>query len=972
MMAKKALNKDIRVEIRKNLGRFISIFMIVALGVSFFSGLRSTETDMRYTGDAFADNQQLMDIRVISTMGLTDADLEALSDVEGVDRAEPSYMKDVLITQSDSDYVVELLPMPDQLNQIQVTEGRLPREKDECLLDNRLTKAFDIGIGDTITFFSGTDTPLSEDLELDTYTVVGFGDSPLFISIERGSTTIGSGQINGFAIVSEDVFLQDYYTQIYLTVKDAYDLTAFTDPYTQAVDAVLERVEALENERCQARYDEVTEEPRKELEDGEETYRQQKADAEKELADARSQLDDGWAQLDEGKVQLEEAWAEYQTGYETADAQLTQQQAQLDAGKAMMSEDQILQAQAQIDAGYAQLEEGRAALEASQAQLDETEQTLKEQEAAYESSKEEAEQKLADARKELDDGWEELNRVEVPTWMIIDRDSLPGYTDYGSNAERMGAIGKVFPAIFFLVAALVALTAITRMVEEQRTLIGTYKALGYSKGAIARKYLVYALSATLGGSIAGVLVGEKLFPFVIIISYRIMYTPLLTLEIPYNWYYALLSTGLAVFSVTVSALAACYKELAAQPAVLMRPVAPRPGKRVFLERIGILWKHLSFSQKNTFRNLFRYKKRLVMTIFGIGCTTGLMVVGFGLKDSIMNIASLQYDNIQLYDAMVSLDTDASQQEQERLEERLAQEEEIEIYSLVGMKSMDVSSGSNVRTAYTVICRDAAALDLMMIFRDRESDRKFELSDDGVIITEQMADALGVQEGDTILLTSGEDAPLTAVVSHVMENYLMHYVYMTETYYEEISGENPDYNMYWLRLTGEGRKAEIELGQRLMEEDAVLTVSYVSSTREMIDGMLQSLYIIVIVLVISASLLAFVVIYNLNNINISERRRELATIKLLGFYDSEVAQYVYRENVYLTLLGAVAGIFIGKVLHSFIIDTIQVNQVMFGRDVTAESYLFSILLAIVFSAAVNAVMYFQLKKIDMIESLKSVE
>ena len=936
MARKKALNKDIRVEIKKSLGRYISIFLIVALGVSFFSGLRSTESDMRYTGDAFSDRSNLMDIRVISTMGLTDDDVEALSQVEGISGAEPGYMKDVITKQNETDYVVELLSMPERMNQIQVTEGRLPEKENECLLDNRLKKAFEVKVGDTISFVSGTDTELSEDLTQTSYTVTGFGDSPLFISMERGSSMVGSGQINGFAILEKDVFTQDYYTQIYLTAADAYDEIAFTDAYTQAVEPVQKRVEALEEERCQARYDEVTKEPRQELNDARKTWQEEKDNADSELDDAR---------------------------------------AQLDGGKAMMSEDQIAQAQGQIDAAYAALDEAKNTLDQSEAQIKENEEELTKQEETYESSKAEAKQKLDDAWKEIEDGQKELDDIKMPTWQVINRESLPGYTDYGSNAERMGAIGKVFPAIFFLVAALVALTAITRMVEEQRTLIGTYKALGYSKAAIAKKYLLYALSATLGGSIVGVLIGEKLFPFIIIISYRLMYASLLKLVIPYNWYYAILSTALAVFSVTFAALVACYRELYAQPAVLMRPVAPKPGKRVLLERIGFIWKHLSFSQKNTFRNLFRYKKRLIMTVFGIGCTTGLMVVGFGLKDSIMNIASLQYDNIQLYDAMAALNTDETdklEDSDKTLNEIMENESGIETFAKVSMKSMDISSGSNVRTAYTVVCKDAQALESMMVFQSRTTKKKYELTDDGVILTEQMAEALGVGEGDTVSITSGENEPVTAVVAHVMENYLMHYVYMTEGCYEKVFQTEPEYNMYWLKLNKDGRANEDVLGQRLMDHDEILTVTYVSTTREMIDGMLRSLYIIVVVLVISASLLAFVVIYNLNNINISERKRELATIKLLGFYDSEVAMYVYRENIWLTLIGAFAGIFIGKVLHGFIIKTVQVNQVMFGLDISVPSYIYSMVLAFIFSMAVNGVMYFQLKKIDMIESLKSVE
>ena len=426
MARKKALNKDIRVEIKKSLGRYISIFLIVALGVSFFSGLRSTESDMRYTGDAFSDASNLMDIRVISTMGLTDDDVEALSQIEGISGAEPGYMKDVITKQNETDYVVELLSMPEKMNQIQVTEGRLPENENECLLDNRLKKAFEVKVGDMISFVSGTDTELSEDLTQTSYTVTGFGDSPLFISMERGSSMIGSGQINGFAIVQKDVFTQDYYTQIYLTAADAYDEIAFTDAYTQAVEPVQKRVEALEEERCQARYDEVTKEPRQELNDARKTWQEEKDNADSELDDARAKLDDGWAQLSDAKDQLAEGRKEYEQNYETTVEQLKQQQAQLDAGKAMMSEDQIAQAQGQIDAAYAALDEAKNTLDQSEAQIKENEEELTKQEETYESSKAEAKQKLDDAWKEIEDGQKELDDIKMPTWQVINRESLPG------------------------------------------------------------------------------------------------------------------------------------------------------------------------------------------------------------------------------------------------------------------------------------------------------------------------------------------------------------------------------------------------------------------------------------------------------------------------------------------------------------------------------------------------------------------
>lgn len=853
-MGKKALKKDLRMEIRKNRGRFLSIVLIVALGVAFFSGLRSTESDMRATADAFADSSHMMDLRIIGSMGLTDADVEALRAIAGASDAEGSKMKHVLTQRNDTEYVVELTQVPERINQLQVTEGRMPETVTECLADNRLKK---IGyqLGDVISVYESTgketssaaadlvsalqdsgDGSLKSGLTQTEFTIVGFGDSPQYIGIERGSAAIGSGQVNGFAAVLPEVFEQTYYTQIFVTSEQAEKEIAFTDGYTEAADRLRQSAEALEEERCQARYEELKKITRDNL------------------------------------------------GYFLT--------------------------------------------------------------------------------------W--MSQLEQPTWTIYDRDDLPGYTDFGSNAERMGAIGTVFPAVFFLVAALVALTAITRMVEEQRTQIGTYKALGYSRADVLFRYLAYALAATVSGGVIGVLCGEKIFPFVIIICYRIMYSPLRHLVIPYNLTYAVMSVALAAVSTSVATLAACLKETAAAPAVLMRPAAPKAGKRVWLEYLTPLWKRLSFSQKAALRNLFRYKKRLVMTVFGIGCCCGLMVVGFGLKDSIMNIASIQYDNIQLYDAMVSVNTDRSADEVQALEEKLDQDERVSAQAEVMMKSVDASTDQAIRTVYLVAAKNPADLEQMIVFRDRGTKEHWELEDGSVIVSEQLAGALGIKEGDSFTLKSGDTLSARPVTAHIAENYLMHYVYMTENTYQSCFGEAPEYNMYWLNLTDSGKAQEELLGKELIAMDGVLTVTYVSATRDMIEQMLQSLYLIVIVLVAAASMLAFVVIYNLNNINISERRRELATIKLLGFYDMEAAAYIYRENVYLTIIGALAGLGIGKLLHAFVITTIEVNQVMFGRTISASSYVTCVVLTIVFAIAVNAVMYFQVKKIDMVESLKSVE
>ena len=608
-----------------------------------------------------------------------------------------------------------------------------------------------------------------------------------------------------------------------------------------------------------------------------------------------------------------------------------------------------------------QVEAAKPQIEEAEKQLEEAEQELESGEQEYADAKAETEQKLEDARSQIAEGEEQLSEMEVPTWYVTDRNDLPGYEEFGSNADRVGAIGKVFPVIFFLVAALVSLTTMTRMVEEQRVQIGTLKALGYSKTSIASKYMIYAFLATIGGSVTGVLLGEKIFPWVIIYAYKIIYPNMDTMEIPYRLDYGMMAVGLALLCTLAATILSCYKELAAHPAELMRPAAPKQGKRVLLERIGFLWKHLSFTQKSTCRNLFRYKKRFFMTIFGIGSCMALLIVGFGLRDSIVHIADIQYSQIQRYDGMLQIHDDASEEEMEQLYEYLDDNSEVDQYVNVSMKTLDAHANGETRSPYVVVPQSVEDLKDFIVFQDRKTKEVYEFDENSVIVTEQLAEHLNVK---------GREVSLT--VTHVVENYMMHYVYVSPQVYEEAFGEKPEYSMLLIRLTDEGKEEEESIGQDILKFPAAFAINYVSENKAQIESMLGSLNIVIVVLILSAGLLAFVVLYNLNNININERRRELATLKVLGFFDPEVAAYVYRENIFLTIIGAFLGVALGALLHRFVIVTVEVDQVMFGRTVSVLSYLISGGLTCLFSAIVNYAMYFKLKSIDMVESLKSIE
>ena len=1195
------------------MGRFISIFFIVALGVAFYSGIRASEPSMRITADQYFDDSELMDLKVMGTMGLTKADIKAIGKVSGIEAVEGGYSKDVLCPVGDNEKVVHMLSTQKNFNQVSVVEGRLPEKAGECLVDEDFLSYTDLKVGDTVTFHSGDGEALTDSLVTDAYKIVGIGNSPLYISFGRGSSTIGTGEISGFVVVDKSSFDMDVYTEAYVKVSGAEEKTAFTDEYNNLSDAAKEAVSVIEEERCAVRKQEIVDEANEKLADSEKTVneksqeledakkelesgtskaaeelekakqqltdgeaeladaKQQIADGETQLADAKAQLNDKQAQLDsaeaqyesgktqldqkeqelvaaeqtylsnyakympfitagkaqiaagrtqiaDGKKQLDEGLAPLtqlkdglagiedgisqcdsgiaelqkqindgdalyqkyteipesertegeqayleswsgvkpglqaqlddmqkqktklentksdmlkQAGFATEEdldtqiTSLTEQRAELDAREsALLQQEQTLDAQeeellsagrqitdgksqiaaarsqldstksqimdgkAQIQSAWALLNEKEATLNASKAQLASGEQELADGRSEYEQAAKEAEdqitdgqvkitdgeKQLADAKQKIADAKAEIKKIENPKWYVQTReDALTEYQGYGDNADRMRSIGKVFPVLFFLVAALISLTTMTRMVEEQRVQIGTMKALGYGKAAIAGKYIGYALIATLGGSIFGVLAGEKILPFIIIYAYMILYKHLPAILVPYHMSYALQASGIAVACTLIATIASCYKELAAEPAELMRPAAPKQGKRILLERIGIIWKHLNFTWKSTVRNLIRYKKRFFMTIFGIGGCMALMVVGFGLKDCIYEIVSLQYEKVQFYDAATYMSDDISEENRQQLHDYLDQNADIKETIEVHMQKTDVKSASGKKTLYLMVPSDDEKIEDFLSFHSRTNKNEvYSLKKDEVILTEKMASLLNVKVGDQLTIEDEDRGDQTVTIGAICENYMSHYLYLSPEKYEELYGKPVEYNTI-IYSVKDGKDDQIEkTGTKLLAMDGVLNVSYTSSIEGRLDDMLRSLNLVIVVLIVSAGMLAFVVLYNLNNINITERQRELATLKVLGFYDGEVASYVYRENILLTIIGSVVGMVLGNFLHRYTILTVEVEEAMFGRQIHWQSYLYSFLFTAAFSLFVNWVMFYKLKKIDMVESLKSVE
>ena len=1042
-MKKKALRKDFYMEIRRSTGRFMSIFFIVAIGCAFFSGIRASEPDMRYSGDAYFDNRNMMDIEVISTLGLTDDDLQAIEDVDGIEDAEGGYSVDVLSSEGDNQIAVHVMSLLPSMNQVQLEDGRLPEAEDECAVDVDYLNESSLKIGDKITLSSGSDDEITDTLKTDTFTITGAVSSPNYISFQRGSTTIGNGSVTAFIVVPEKSFALDVYTEIYAQVDGAKEMTSFTDEYDDRVQEVIDKIEEIKDEREQIRYDEIVDEANKALEDArqqvtdaEKELEDGKAEAQAELADARQQLEDAQAEVDSGRQELESSKQQLESSrqqLEDSQAQVDQGQEELNANidalnkqidelnaakeqynalaasgatddvtiatlNAMYEEIQkgesaVAQAQAQIDAAKAELESGQQQINSGWDQITQGEQKISDSEAQladaeaeiadgweeyYEGEAEaeqeiaDGEQKIADAKEELADAEAEINDLEKPEWYIYDRSNLPDYTGYGENADRMRAIGEVFPAIFFLVAALISLTTMTRMVEEQRTQIGTLKALGYEKHSIAGKYLGYALLATVSGSVVGILFGEKVFPYIIINAYGIMYQHMHDIVIPYNLGYGLGAAAAALASTLLATILSCYKELREQAAELMRPPTPKQGQRVLLERVTFIWKRLNFSWKASIRNLVRYKKRLFMTIFGIGGCMALMLVGFGLKDSIFAIVDIQYGEIQLYDGNIILTDDATDEEKNNILTELDKDSAMTGSTEGLLTQITVGNGDEWHDVYLDVPKDVEEFSEFVVLQDRVTNEKYELDDSGAVLTEKMAKELDVKPGDTITICDEDRGDLKVEISAVCENYMGHYLYMTPAYYEKVYGETPDYNSIFYKTADRITEEAERIGEEALALPGTLSISYTTDLKEQVDNMLGALDAVIAVLIISAGMLAFVVLYNLNNINITERQRELATLKVLGFYNGEVAMYVYRENIVLTILGAIFGIILGKILHGFIIVTVEIESVMFGRNIDLSSFVYGFLLTLLFSLLVNGAMYFKLKKINMVESLKSVE
>ncbi|MEG0310466.1 MAG: FtsX-like permease family protein [Eubacterium sp.] len=1099
----KVLKKDTLREIKKSISRFISIVAIITLGICFFSGVKSTSPSMKYTANKYFKSQKLMDIHLISTYGFQDSDVNELKKVEGVAEVMPTYSTDVIVEKGEARPVFKMLAAPpkDGLNQPLLMEGRMPQNDQECVIEMPDMTGSRAGkntftIGSTIKLSPEIgDKKLSETLKNDSFKIVGYIRVPQYVSIERGSSSIGNGSVNYYAMVNPSVFKMERYSDVFIYSKGSADgLKAYTSDYDQSVEVLKSTLEKVGHERLEVNHKEIVDKAMLELNkgkreylDAEDTFKSEIAKAEAKLADGEvelksgeedleagrqrydsmvaettsllnekeKELANGEAKLADGQQQYNDGLSTYQAGQAAFDAQkpgaeaeiakgeqglnealkgieqlkqniamlekmdpqnpqlpilreklastekaynegkqkidasklqlaATEQQligakAQLDQSQGILtaSADQIRQGKAQLAEGWATFEEGkaqgRAELEAGQEKLDQGRKELEDGRAELEIQRADGERKLAEAKQKIADSEKEINEIDFGKWYIFNRDDNPGYISYGEDANRIDNVAAVFPVFFLMVAALVSFTTMTRMVEEERMEIGTLKALGYSNSAIAFKFVFYALSAALIGCILGATIGINTLPPMIAGAYSLLYRlPVLSIAVPWP---AIIISCLVALSCTVgAALIICLMELREQPSELMRPKAPKIGKRIMLEKIPILWNHMSFISKVTARNIFRYKARFLMTVIGISGCTALILAGFGLQDSIFSIIPKQFDEISVYDGMMAFKNEGSSAEKENFKQILKNDPRITHSLLTRQLKMDVEKkGGNInKEAYLYVPETSEKLgDFVKLKHRKTPDEALKLNDDGAILTEKLAKDMDIKVGDTIRMYS-DDKSFDIKVADITENYFENYVYIDSKAYEKATGAPAKYNLATFNLQDTGSEAENSFASEYLNNSDVVSTTFTGSIVRSSADSLSSLNIVVLVMLVAAGALAFVVLYNLTNINVSERVREIATIRVLGFSDREVNNYIFRENIILSIIGMILGLGLGVVLNNFIITTVETDIVMFGRGIDPDSFLWACVFTMAFTLIVNIFMTPVIKRVSMVESLKSVE
>ncbi len=1055
-------------EIKKSFGRYFAILAIIALGVAFFSGLKITQSVMVHSADVYLKDLQFYDYRLVSTLGFTEENVEALAEKEDVRAAEGAISAEVLYKDAgENERVIKMHSITEKVNKLKLVAGEMPQSADECVVDSVLFS--EDAIGSKLVLSENNTTDDLDKFAYKEYTITGLVQSPCYIQFERGNTSIGNGRISGFAYILKDGFAVDYDTEIYIKFDEDYDI--YSDEYDSYMDAKEADWEAYTKEQADIRYEKIVKDAQDELDEKKEELEEKRAEAEVELESAKQQLTDGETEISDGKNQIASAKtelsakaselqsgkdalsskaaelesasqqisgqesalaakkAEYEQGlnaYLAAKQQVTDQRNSLEAAKAQLMENtpgyeemlaqieagltevagaeaelnaknaeleaaagQLSSAESQLAAAKQQIEDGKNALAAAEAELTDGENQLaaaKEQieekedqlEAAeteladgllqYQEKQSEFDEQMQDADDQIADAQSKIDEIEKPETYVLDRNTNVGYVCLKNDSGVVKGIANVFPVFFFLVAALICMTTMNRMVEEQRTQIGVLKALGFSEGKIMGKYLFYSGSAAISGTLIGYVLGIHFFPLVIITAYGIVYKM--------GGIYYVSDLPLVLVSLTVAVLCSvgttwlsCHKELKEVAADLMRPKAPKAGKRVFLEHVPFIWKRLKFLQKVSVRNIVRYKKRFFMMVIGISGCTALLVMGFGVRDSVVAVADQQYEEIQLYDIGVTLKDGKMPGEADlkSLDSVLEKENAAGMYAME--KTIDLVTDKGTKSIHMVAVENPDEVGDFISLHTKKQEPIAYPKEGEAVLSKKVAETYAVKKGDTILLRDSDNNEMHLKVTGICENHIYNYVYIAPESYEKQIGDVVFKNVY-VRLPDASDIHEVSAA--LMKADGVTAVTVNSDMLSRISQMMSCMNYIVIIIIICAGALAFIVLYNLNNINITERVREIATIKVLGFYPKETASYVFRENMVLTAIGCGLGLILGKWFHRFVMGEIQIDMVSFNVQINAVSYLFSVLLTMGFAWIVNCMMTGKLERINMAESLKSID
>lgn len=1055
-------------EIKKSFGRYFAILAIIALGVALFSGLKITQSVMVHSADVYLKDLQFYDYRLVSTLGFTEENVEALAEKEDVRAAEGAISAEVLYKDAgENERVIKMHSISEKVNKLKLVAGEMPQSADECVVDSALFS--EDAIGSKLVLSENNTTDDLDKFAYKEYTITGLVQSPCYIQFERGNTSIGNGRISGFAYILKDGFAVDYDTEIYIKFDEDYDI--YSDEYDSYMEAKEADWEAYTKEQAEIRYDKIVKDAQDELDEKKEELEEKRAEAEAELESAKQQLTDGETEISDGKNQIASAKtelsakaselqsgkdalsskaaelesasqqisgqesvlaakkAEYEQGlnaYLAAKQQVTDQRNSLETAKAQLTENtpgyeemlaqieagltevagaeaelnaknaeleaaagQLSSAESQLAAAKQQIEDGKNALAAAEAELTDGENQLaaaKEQieekedqlEAAeteladgllqYQEKQSEFDEQMQDADDQIADAQSKIDAIEKPETYVLDRNTNVGYVCLKNDSGVVKGIANVFPVFFFLVAALICMTTMNRMVEEQRTQIGVLKALGFSEGKIMGKYLFYSGSAAISGTLIGYVLGIHFFPLVIITAYGIVYKM--------GGIYYVSDPPLALVSLTVAVLCSvgttwlsCHKELKEVAADLMRPKAPKAGKRVFLEHVPFIWKRLKFLQKVSVRNIVRYKKRFFMMVIGISGCTALLVMGFGVRDSVVAVADQQYEEIQLYDIGVTLKAGKMPGEADlkSLDSALEKENAAGMYAME--KTIDLVTDKGTKSIHMVAVENPDEVGDFISLHTKKQEPIAYPKEGEAVLSKKVAETYAVKKGDTILLRDSDNNEMHLKVTGICENHIYNYVYIAPESYEKQIGDVVFKNVY-VRLPDASDIHEVSAA--LMKADGVTAVTVNSDMLSRISQMMSCMNYIVIIIIICAGALAFIVLYNLNNINITERVREIATIKVLGFYPKETASYVFRENMVLTAIGCGLGLILGKWFHRFVMGEIQIDMVSFNVQINAVSYLFSVLLTMGFAWIVNCMMTGKLERINMAESLKSID